>query len=123
MDQNIDIKVTTAYLTQQSDPDKNQYVFSYTIRIRNLGKQAARLMSRHWIITNANGQAQEVKGNGVVGEQPYILPGDSYEYTSGAVLTTPLGSMHGTYQMITDTGESFTALIPPFSLAIPNILH
>lgn len=123
MSATIDIKVKTAYILMQSEPDNSQYVFSYTITIRNIGQKAAKLMTRHWIITDAHGQTQEVKGEGVVGEQPHLQPGESFQYTSGAVLTTPIGSMHGSYQMITDEGDYLHVEIPPFSLAVPNMLH
>lgn len=120
---NIGIEVHTAYIEDQSDPGSSQYVFMYTIKIKNQGQQGAKLLSRHWIITDANGQVEEVKGDGVVGEQPYIKPGETFEYTSGAVITTPVGSMHGSYQMIDNDGQSFRVEIPAFSLSVPKILH
>lgn len=119
----IDVKVKTVYLAAQSDPDKEHYVFAYNIVIHNDGNIAAKLLSRHWIITDAHGQVQEVRGLGVVGEQPYLNPGESFEYTSGAVLNTPVGSMQGSYEMLADDGAVFNADIVPFSLATPNILH
>lgn len=122
-DQPIAINVKAHFLSGQSDPDKNRYVFSYTITIRNVGKFPAQLLSRHWIITDADGNQQEVRGDGVVGEQPRIQPGEGYCYTSGAILKTPVGSMYGFYHMITDTGGEFDAPIAPFTLAVPGVLH
>jgi ApaG protein len=119
----IRIYVQTAYLPAQSSPDTGRYVFSYTITIRNTGEEAARLLNRHWIITDANGKVQEVRGEGVVGEQPYLRPGESYRYTSGTMIATPVGSMQGSYEMVTDTGEHFDAEIAPFSLSMPRTLH
>jgi ApaG protein len=98
-------------------------VFSYTITIRNEGQVAARLMTRHWIITDANGKVQEVQGEGVVGEQPYLKPGQGFRYSSGAILETPVGSMQGSYRMVADGGEVFDAPIAPFTLAMPGMLH
>lgn len=105
------------YQPEQSSPEENRYVFAYTITIENQGSEPARLLDRHWIITDAEGQAQEVRGEGVVGEQPHLRPGERFQYTSGAILTTPLGSMHGSYGMIGDDGTRFEADIPAFSLA------
>ena len=119
----IDVNVKTDYLKAQSLPEKDRYVFSYTITIRNSGDIAAKLISRHWVITDANGKKVEVKGEGVVGQQPFLNPGDAYQYTSGAIIETPLGSMHGSYQMIAEDGKSFDALITPFTLSIPMALH
>lgn len=119
----IDVQVETDYIESQSVPEKHRYVFSYTITIRNDGSNNAKLLNRHWIITNANGQVQEVKGEGVVGEQPNLRPGESFRYTSGTVLDTPVGSMQGTYDMIDNLGNHFDAMIPPFSLAMPGSLH
>ncbi len=119
----IQIDVTTTYIPNQSDPAENQYVFAYTIHIRNTGEQPAQLIGRHWIITNANGETQEVRGDGVVGEQPYLRPGESFRYTSGTALTTPVGSMQGSYRMRRDDGQLFEAPIAPFSLAVPNSLN
>lgn len=120
---NIQVEVETRYIPEQSDPQQNRYVFSYTITIRNLGDIAAKLLTRHWIITNADGKVEEVKGKGVVGEQPYLQPGDGFQYSSGTILETPVGSMHGTYQMLADDGEKFDAIIAPFTLSTPNTLH
>ena len=119
----IDIDVATRYLDDQSEPEQDRYVFAYTIRIRNSGKLPARLLARHWIITDANGKTEEVEGDGVVGEQPYLRPGEDFEYTSGAVLETDLGTMHGDYQMLADDGTRFAAAIPAFTLTIPRTLH
>jgi len=120
---NITVEVETDYIEGQSEPDNERYVFSYTITIRNEGGEAAQLLSRHWLITDANGNIQEVKGEGVVGEQPHLKPGEGFQYTSGAMITTPVGSMQGTYQMVTDQGDEFDAEIPAFTLAIPRTLH
>jgi ApaG protein len=119
----IDIDVATRYLDDQSEPEQDRYVFAYTIRIHNSGKVPARLLKRHWIITDANGKTEEVEGDGVVGEQPYLRPGEKFEYTSGAVLETDLGTMRGDYQMLADDGTQFAAAIPPFTLTIPRTLH
>ncbi len=119
----IDIKVQTTYVKEQSDPANQHYVFVYQITIHNLGTEAAKLLSRHWTITDAQGTVQEVHGSGVVGEQPYLKPGEVFEYASGTVLNTPVGSMSGSYEMLADDGQVFIAEIPPFSLAIPNIIH
>ncbi len=119
----IRVDVETAYVAAQSDPEQNRYVFSYTITIRNQGGVPAKLMTRHWVITDANGKVQEVRGPGVVGEQPHIRPGEDYRYSSGAVLETPVGSMQGAYQMVNDRGETFDAPIAPFRLAMPGLLH
>ena len=120
---NIEVDVETRYIDEQSEPEKERFVFSYTITIRNMGEAAARLLRRHWIITDGNGNVQEVEGEGVVGEQPYLKPGEGFRYTSGTVLATPLGSMHGNYKMISDDGYEYDAPIPAFTLAIPNTLH
>ena len=119
----IDIAVATRFLDDQSVPEDQRYVFSYTIRIHNRGEIPARLISRHWIITDANGKVQEVRGDGVVGEQPWLRPGEDFEYTSGAVLETALGTMHGSYQMVADDGTEFDAPIAPFTLSVPRTLH
>ena len=119
----IDIDVAARYLDDQSEPEQDRYVFAYTIRIHNSGKLPARLLKRHWIITDANGKTEEVEGDGVVGEQPYLRPGEKFEYTSGAVLETDLGTMRGDYQMLADDGTQFAAAIPPFTLTIPRTLH
>ena len=119
----IRVDVETAYVEDQSDPGDRRFVFAYTITIRNQGSTPARLLTRHWIITDADGKVQEVRGDGVVGEQPYLKPGQGFRYSSGAVLETPVGSMQGSYQMIADDGERFDAPIAPFRLAIPGVLN
>jgi len=119
----IRVDVETAYLDEQSEPREARYVFSYTITIRNEGQVPARVLGRHWVITDANGKVQEVRGSGVVGEQPHLRPGQGFRYSSGAVLETPVGSMQGSYQMITDEGQRFDAPIPVFRLAMPGILQ
>lgn len=119
----LDIDVATRYLDEQSEPAQDRYVFAYTIRIRNDGRQPARLLGRHWRITDANGKVEEVVGDGVVGEQPWLRPGDDFTYTSGAVLGTSLGTMQGSYAMLADDGTRFQAPIPAFILAVPRTLH
>lgn len=119
----IDVQVETRYVESQSIPNEDRFVFSYTITIRNDGQSSARLLNRHWIITDANGKVQEVRGEGVVGEQPQLNPGETFRYTSGTVLGTPVGSMQGSYDMVDGHGNHFDALIPPFSLARPGSLH
>lgn len=119
----IRIQVATSYVDDESEPDSDRYVFAYTITISNSGDVAAQLISRHWIITDANGKVQEVNGDGVVGEQPYLNPGEEFRYSSGAVLETPVGAMQGLYRMEADGGVSFDALIAPFTLAVPGLLH
>lgn len=119
----IDIDVVTNYISEQSDPTVDRYVFAYTITINNRGAIPAKLLNRHWLITDANGKVQEVRGEGVVGEQPHLNPGEHFEYTSGAVLETPVGVMEGEYEMVTDEGDTFLAPIDRFSLAIPRTLH
>ena len=119
----ISIEVETDFLNDQSEPRQDRFVFSYTITIRNEGEVPARLLTRHWIITDANGKVQEVRGNGVVGEQPYLKPGQGFRYSSGAVLDTPVGSMQGSYQMVGDDGVRFDAPISPFRLAMPGVLN
>ena len=119
----ITVSVTTRHLSEQSQPDQQRYVFAYTVTIHNHGEQAAKLLSRHWIITDGDGHVQEVRGAGVVGEKPLIEPGASHTYTSGTVLNTKVGSMHGSYQMIAADGHQFDAEIPVFRLAVPGALH
>ena len=119
----IRIQVVTDYVDEQSEPDADRYVFAYTITIVNNGNVPAKLLSRHWVITDANGKVQEVSGDGVVGEQPHLKPGDEFRYSSGAVLETPVGAMQGLYRMETDTGTNFDAPIAPFTLAVPGLLH
>lgn len=119
----IDIDVATRFLDEQSQPADDRYVFAYTITIRNRGKLPARLLGRHWVITDANGKVQEVRGEGVVGEQPWLRPGDDFQYTSGAVLETAVGTMRGSYDMLADDGTRFEAPIPAFTLSVPRTLH
>lgn len=120
---NILVDVDTDFIDAQSEPDRDRYVFSYTITISNEGPEPARLLTRHWLITDANGKVQEVRGDGVVGEQPHIEPGEQFRYSSGAVLNTPVGAMQGSYQMVADSGARFDAPIEPFTLAVPGLLH
>lgn len=119
----INIEVVTRFLADASKPDKQRFAFAYTVTISNEGEQAAQLLNRHWIITDANNAVQEVKGAGVVGEQPRILPSKSYTYTSGSVLRTDVGTMEGSFEMQTDDGEKFIVPIPVFSLLRPQALH
>lgn len=119
----IRVDVVTSYLSDQSKPEEQHYAFSYTITIRNEGQVPARLLSRHWLITDANGKVKEVHGEGVVGEQPYLLPGQGFRYSSGALLETPVGAMQGSYQMLADDGSLFDVPIAPFTLARPGTLH
>ena len=119
----IIVSSETTYIAEQSSPDDSRYVFAYTMTIKNAGEIAARLLRRHWIITDANGKVQEVKGDGVIGEQPHILPGESHQYSSASVLETPVGCMQGSYEMIADDGVEFKANIPVFNLSLPNALH
>ena len=119
----ITVTTRTTYIPEQSDADKGRYVFAYTITLKNTGSVAAQLISRHWIITDANSQLQEVRGLGVVGEQPTLQPDESFEYTSGTAIAPPVGTMRGTYQMVADDGLQFDAVIPEFTLSIPRVLH
>jgi ApaG protein len=119
----ISVTVQTRFLNEQSAPKDNRYVFSYTIRIANTGTVGAKLLTRHWIITDANGKVQEVRGDGVVGEQPWLRPGEDFNYTSGAVLETAVGTMRGSYHMLADDGRHFDATIAQFTLSIPRTVH
>ncbi|HFD87480.1 MAG TPA: Co2+/Mg2+ efflux protein ApaG [Gammaproteobacteria bacterium] len=119
----IEVNVASNYLPAESDPEQSRYTFSYTVTITNRGQRAARLMTRHWIIVDSSGKKQEVQGDGVVGEQPYLKPGEAFQYSSGTIIETPAGIMEGKYHMVTDSGERFTAEIPPFALAVPQMLH
>jgi ApaG protein len=121
--QNIQVTVIPQYLEDQSAPESNQYVFAYTVNMENCGEIAAQLLTRHWIITDSDGKTEEVKGPGVVGEHPHLKPGDSYQYTSGAIIETPVGSMMGSYQMRDENGEIFNATIPVFTLSAEIIFH
>ncbi len=119
----IKVEVESTYIEAQSAPDQGRYVFAYTVTIRNEGSVPAKLLNRHWIITDADGNVQEVKGEGVVGEQPYLKPGEGFQYTSGTMISTPVGSMRGSYEMVADNGDTFDAEIPVFTLTIPRTLH
>lgn len=119
----IEITPVPQFLPEQSNPDEDRYLFAYTITIRNVGELPAQLISRHWIITDANDEIQEVRGLGVVGEQPLLKPGEAFEYTSGCALATPVGTMKGSYQMVGEDGSPFEVTIPEFVLAVPRILH
>jgi ApaG protein len=122
-DYDFNVGVQTEFLAEQSDPSRNRYVFAYKITITNSGSQSAQLMSRKWLITDGDGKTQEVSGDGVVGQQPVIDPGQRHQYTSGTVLETKVGSMSGFYQMVAADGHEFSAAIPPFTLSYPNALH
>ena len=122
-EQSIEVGVETVYVEEQSDPEADRYVFAYTITISNVGQMPAKLINRHWLIQDANGKVQEVRGEGVVGEQPYLRPGEQFRYTSGTVIDTPVGSMEGEYEMVDDAGQTFLAPIDRFSLSIPRTLH
>lgn len=117
------VVVETAFIPDQSDEAQNRYVFSYTITITNTGSVAAQLISRHWLINDANNEQQEVRGLGVVGVQPLLRPGEEFQYTSGCVLNTPVGTMHGSYQMVAEDGTQFETPIPQFTLTMPRVLH
>ena len=117
------VEATPFFIAEQSAPEKDRYVFAYTITITNEGTVPAQLLNRHWLITDSNGNIQEVRGDGVIGEQPYLKPGEKFRYTSGAVLETPVGTMQGQYTMHPDEGENFNANIPQFTLSIPRTLH
>lgn len=119
----IRVSVRSEYLPEQSDADSNRWVFAYHVTIRNEGDQPAKLLTRHWVITDAEERTQEVHGEGVIGEQPSISPGEEFRYSSGAVLETSVGTMHGSYQMLAEDGTCFDAEIPPFTLAPPNTIH
>lgn len=119
----ITVSARTAFVPERSDIENGRYVFAYTITITNTGSVAAQLVSRHWIITDANNQVQEVRGLGVVGEQPLLRPDESFEYTSGTALATPVGTMRGSYQMVAEDGAQFEAPIPEFTLSVPRVLH
>ena len=119
----IMVSASVRYLAEQSDEKTGRYVFAYTINIRNTGEATAQLISRHWIITDSQGLVQEVRGLGVVGNQPVLRPGESHEYSSGTAIATPVGTMKGTYQMIAEDGTRFEAEIPEFTLSVPRVLH
>lgn len=117
------VEARPQFIESQSSPEDNRYVFAYTITITNTGTSPATLVSRHWLITDSNGKIQEVRGDGVIGEKPYLKPGESFRYTSGAMIETPVGVMQGKYTMRSDDGDQFKALIPKFTLSIPRTLH
>ncbi|HVF64028.1 MAG TPA: Co2+/Mg2+ efflux protein ApaG [Casimicrobiaceae bacterium] len=119
----ITVESSAQFAAEQSDPERNRYVFAYTIRLTNTGTVAAQLISRHWIIVDADQRVQEVKGAGVVGQQPLLKPGESFEYTSGASLATSVGTMKGSYQMMAEDGRPFDVTIPQFTLSVPRTLH
>ena len=119
----IQIKIQSAYIAEQSDPAIFRYVFSYTVTLSHQGGVPAKLLRRHWIITDGENKVQEVKGEGVVGEQPHLKPGQQFEYTSGTMIATPVGTMRGSYHMVTDEGDVFDVLIPEFVLSMPRVLH
>ena len=119
----ITISARTAFIPNQSDMQSGRYVFAYTITITNTGTVPAQLVSRHWIITDSNNQVQEVRGLGVIGEQPLLRPSESFEYTSGTAIATPVGTMRGSYQMVAEDGVRFDAAIPEFTLSMPRVLH
>lgn len=122
-DHAITVSVRTAYVPQRSDPSADRYFFAYRVRITNAGSAPAKLLRRHWIITDGSGHVEEVEGPGVVGETPLLMPGESFEYTSACPLPTPVGTMHGSYQFLTAEGQLFDAPIAPFTLAQPNMIH
>ena len=119
----ISVETNASFIASSSDPEAARYVFAYTITIENTGNIGAKLLSRHWLITDSNGKIQEVHGEGVIGEQPHLEPGEKYQYTSGAIIETSIGAMQGSYQMQDDDGEKFDATIKTFSLSIPRTLH
>jgi len=119
----VAVSSQTQYVPEQSDEQSGRYVFAYTITLRNTGSISAQLISRHWIITDAGSQVQEVRGLGVVGAQPLLKPGESFEYTSGTAIATPVGTMRGSYQMVAEDGTRFDATIPEFTLSVPRVLH
>ena len=119
----VRVEVESAYVPERSSPRESHYFFAYRIRVSNRGEETVRLLSRHWVITDGDGKVEHVRGPGVVGEQPVLEPGESFEYTSFCPLPTPIGSMHGTYQMVTAGGSTFDAEIAPFSLAVPHALN
>ncbi len=119
----IDVTIVTRYLPEQSQPEQSRFAFAYDVTIHNSGELPAQLLARHWVITDGNGQVQEVRGAGVIGEQPLIAPGESHRYSSGTLMATQVGTMQGSYQMLADDGQRFDAPIAPFRLAVPGVLH
>lgn len=120
---NIDVSVVTRYLPEQSQPEQNRFAFAYTVTVSNKGELPAKLLSRHWVITDGDGRVQEVRGAGVIGQQPLIEAGASHTYSSGTVMATRVGIMQGSYQMLAEDGKRFDAVIAPFRLAVPGSLH
>jgi ApaG protein len=120
---NIEVSVETNYVAEHSEPEEDRFVFAYTITLVNRGTVSAQLLSRHWVITDSDSQVEEVRGDGVVGEQPVLKPGEGFRYTSGAVIETPVGTMQGSYQMVAADGQQFDAAIPEFVLSAPRTLH
>ncbi|MBT5232178.1 MAG: Co2+/Mg2+ efflux protein ApaG [Methylococcales bacterium] len=120
---NIKVSVQVEYIEKQSQPEHNRYLFAYTITIKNEGQTPAKLLTRKWLIQDSNGKNEEVFGEGVVGEQPHLEPNQSYQYTSSAMIETPVGSMQGSYQMMAGDGHQFDASVAPFSLSVPRVLH
>lgn len=119
----IDVSVVTRFLAEQSQPEQQRFAFAYTVTVQNNGQVPARLLSRHWVITDGDGKVEEVRGAGVVGQQPLIAAGESHTYSSGTVMTTKVGNMQGSYEMLADDGQRFNAVIAPFRLAVPGALH
>lgn len=119
----IEIQAVSQFIDEQSDVDADRYVFAYHITVRNTGKVTAQLLTRHWVITDAEGSVQEVRGEGVIGQQPVLRPGERFEYTSGCTIATPVGTMKGSYQMVAENGTRFDATVPEFTLAMPRTLH
>ena len=119
----LHIVATPKYLDEQSEPQEQRYVFAYTIEIENVGEVPCQLLNRHWIITDGTGEVEEVRGEGVVGQQPHLVAGQKFEYTSGAILKTPVGTMHGEFEFTDDAGARFEVPIPVFSLRVPNLIH
>lgn len=117
------VTASPQFIAEQSDPEADQYVFAYTVTVHNTGEMTARLLSRHWVITDADGKVEEVKGDGVVGEQPLLRPGEAFRYTSGCPLETPVGSMRGTYHCVAEDGTHFDASVPEFVMSMPRVLH
>ncbi len=117
------VTASPQFIAEQSDPEADQYVFAYTITVHNTGEMTARLLSRHWVITDADGKVDEVRGDGVVGEQPLLRPGEAFRYTSGCPLETPVGSMRGTYHCVAEDGTHFDASVPEFVMSMPRVLH
>lgn len=119
----VQVTVDAFFLEEESDPDSHRYAFAYRVRLKNLGKETVQLLTRHWIITDSNGRVREVKGDGVVGEQPVLAAGEAFEYVSGSHLQTPVGTMEGTYQMTNEAGEQFDVKIPLFTLEVPGTMN